>query len=134
MFKASTISFNGASGPGIWEKEFLSKVEISIRAGIRSYRFSNFIVKKDEPSVVVVLAISGRTAGLAIYDGSGRILAEYSRGKARNDSVVFDIKSKEGTARIKWYLGFNTIVSIFESYSSDGRLGSSEVTYYKMKR
>ncbi|VAX20875.1 hypothetical protein MNBD_NITROSPINAE04-302 [hydrothermal vent metagenome] len=130
IYKAYTLNFNGA-GPGIVEQEFKSKVEINVRSRIRSYRFSNFISGQKEPDVVVVLAISGRTAGLAIYDASGAKLAEYTRGRARNDSVFFKVASKKGVARIKWFLGNTTIVSAFESYDNKGQLGASEITFYK---
>jgi len=130
IYKAYTMNFNG-SGPGVVEQEYKSIVEISVRSQIRSYRFSNYISGKKKPDVVVVLAIAGRTAGLAIYDGSGNILAEYSRGRARSDSVFFDLTSKKGVSRIKWFLGTHTILSAFESYDNKGRLGASEITFYK---
>jgi len=130
IYKAYTLNFNGA-GPGIVEQEFNSKVEMSVRSQMRSYRFSNFISGRKEPDVVVVLAISGRAAGLAIYDASGNKLAEYTRGRARNDSVFFKVVSKKGVARIKWFLGNTTIISAFESYDNKGQLGASEMTFYK---
>lgn len=130
IYKAHTLNFNGPS-PGIVEQEFKSKVEINVRSQIRSYKFSNFISGRKEPDVVVVLAISGRTAGLVIYDGSGRPLAQYSRGKARNDSVFFEVAGEKGIVRVKWFLGNRTIISVFESYDNKGRLGSSEMTFYK---
>lgn len=131
-YKAHTINFNGVS-PGIVEQEYKSIVKISVRSQIRSYRFSNYLSGRKEPDVVVVLAISGRTAGLAIYDGAGAQLAEYSRGRVRNDSVIFEMATQNGVIRIKWFLGKRTIFSIFDSYDKKDRLATSEMTFYKTK-
>lgn len=132
IYRAHTLNYNGVSS-GVVEQDYKSVVEISMRSQIRSYRFSNYVTGRKEPDVVVVLAISGRTAGLIIYDGSGRTLAQYSRGKARNDSVFFEEAGEKGVIRIKWYIGNKTIYSIFESYDNKNQLGASEVTFYETK-
>lgn len=129
-YKAYTLNFNGIS-PGVVEQEYKSVVEISVRSHVRSYRFSNYISGRKEPDVVVTLVIAGRTGGLVIYDGSGKILAQYARGKARNDSVFFEVVGEKGTVRIKWFIGHRTIISVFESYNVKNQLGSSETTFYK---
>ncbi len=132
-YQVSTILFQGFPSPKVIEKSFRSKVEFNKRHGIKSYRFSNYFQKSKTPSVVVVLAISGQTAGMGIYDSSGAVLAEYSNGRVAGDFVYFDINSKEGSSKIKWFLGVKTISSVIESYTKDGVLGQAEVTIYKRK-
>jgi len=132
-YKVSAILFQGFPSPKVVEKSFRSKVEFNKRLDIKSYRFSNYFQKSKTPSVVVALAISGQTAGMGIYNSSGAILAEYSNGRVAGDFVYFDINSKDGSSKIKWFLGDKSIFSVIESYTKEGVLGQAEVTIYKRK-
>jgi len=129
-YTAHSIIFNRSAPPSVSEKKFRCEMESLNRSDLRSYRFSNFLSNGAEPDVVVTLAISGRNAGLGIYNSVGTALAEYTNGKAVENMAEFELRGNEGVTKIKWYLGEDNILSVFESYDATGVLGGSENTIY----
>ncbi len=133
-FNAHSVFYTRAPTPKVWEKKFRSVVDIRSRKELNSYRFSNYLDKDDkEPGVIVVLAISGSTAGLGIYDSNDRPLAEFPKGTVSGSSVQFTQEEENGKISIKWFISSDSIVSMFETYGKDGLLGRSEVTFYNPK-
>ncbi|MBI4829032.1 MAG: hypothetical protein HY804_09530 [Nitrospinae bacterium] len=100
-----TIYYRAAPAPRVWEKKFTSKVEISRRGEVRSYRFFNFVEGTGKPPLTVTLALSGAVAGLAIYGANGAPLAEY--------------------------IGPEVITSLVQSYDAAGTMVYSEITWYR---
>lgn len=132
-FTASTVIYNTSPQPNVQEKKFNGVLTVNVRSGIRSYRFRNHFGKKGDPDVTVVMALSGATAGMGIYDRNGRTLAEYPKGKVMGPAVVFENRTEEGYMRVRWFLGERTVVSSIQSFSGDGELGYSEMTFYKIR-
>jgi hypothetical protein len=130
---AHSIIYQRAAQPSVTEKVFRCEMELLVRPDLKSYRFSNYISGGEKPDAVVTLAISGRAGGLGIYSASGEPMAEYPAGKASENMVEFEVRQKDGVTKVKWYLGADSILSIFESYDSAGGLGFSESTVYLSK-
>ena len=128
-----TIYYRAAPAPSVWEKKFTSKVEISRRGEVRSYRFLNFVEGTAKPPLTVTLAFSGPAAGLAIYGPDGAPLAEYPQGAARGDTALFSTKLAEGRSEIRWFIGPEVITSLVQSYDSAGTLVYSEITWYRSR-
>lgn len=126
-----TIYYRAAPAPQVWEKKFTSKVEISRRGEVRSYRFFNFVEGTGKPPLTVTLALSGAVAGLAIYGANGAPLAEYPQGAARGDTASFAAKLNEGRAEIRWFIGPEVITSLVQSYDAAGTMVYSEITWYR---
>lgn len=126
-----TIYFRAAPAPQVWEKKFTSKLEISRRGDVRSYRFYNFVEGTGKPPLTVTLALSGAVAGLAIYDANGAPLAEYPQGAARGNTASFTAKLTEGRAEIRWFIGPEVIASQVQSYDNAGTLVYSEISWYR---
>jgi len=129
-YTAHTTIYNLRASPPVTSKTFKSECEIHKRAEIFSYRFSNFLGAGDEPTVVVTLAISGRSAGMGIYDPGGAVRAEYQQGVSQGDYAFFNFKTEQGSTQIKWFLSGRSISSVIESYDVNGALGYSEITVY----
>lgn len=132
-FTASTVIYNASPQPNVQEKKFNGVLTVNVRSGIRSYRFKNHFGKKGDPDVTVVMALSGHTAGMGIYDKTGRTLAEYPKGRTIGPTVVFETRTEKGYMRIRWFLGEETVVSSIQSFSNDNTLGYSEVTFYRIR-
>lgn len=130
---AHSIIFTSVPQPVIVEKKFTTQLETLVRSDLRSYRFSNYISGKDKPDFIVTLALSGRSAGLGIYNSDNVPLVEYPSGKAFINMAEFEMRSENGSTKIRWYLGEKKILSIFESYDAKGMLGVSENTIYLLK-
>ena len=133
QFRAHTIVYNSVPVSVVQEKEFISQLEYQERGAIKSYRFSNYITRGERPDIVVTLAVSGRSAGLGIYNADNQPLMEYPQGVVMGKYVEFLLESEEGSSKIRWYLGDEKIFSVFESFNSDGMLGAAENTLYLLR-
>ena len=130
---AHSIIYTRGLSTSVAEKVYNCEMELLTRSGLNSYRFSNYVSGLAKPDAVVTLAISGRSAGLGIYNANGEPLAEYPAGNVNGALVEFEVRQKDGIAKVKWFLGEGAILSVFESYDSAGNLGYSENTFYSSR-
>lgn len=130
VYKARAFIFTATPAPTVSEKRFKVEVDINIRGDIRSYKFKNDFGGDPKANTVAQVAFSGPSAGFGIYDHTGAKLAEYTNGKASGPSAVFEIKTQGGTTNIRWLFAADSVVSIIEAISTDGRLAYSEATMY----
>jgi hypothetical protein len=129
-YKARAFIFTATPSPVMSEKRFKVEVEVNIRGDIRSYKFKNDFGGDPKANTTSQVAFSGQSAGFGIYDHAGAKLAEYTNGKASGPSAVFEIKTQGGATNIRWLFASDSVVSIIEAVSPDGRLAYSEVTVY----
>ena len=94
-FTANAIIYHIASVPNTNERSFKSRVTIDKRSSIVSYKFENFITGGKKADNSVILAISGHTAGLGIYNWSGAPLIEYGQGKVNGAVTIFERRDKK---------------------------------------
>lgn len=130
VYKARAFIFTAAPSPVLNEKRFKVEVDITIRGDIKSYKFKNDFGADPKANTVSQVAFSGQSAGFGIYDHAGGKLAEYTNGKVSGPAAVFEVKNQGGTTNIRWFFSLDSVVSIIEAVSPDGRLVYSEVTTY----
>ena len=132
-FSANATVYHIASVPNINERSFKSRVTIDKRASIVSYKFENFVTGQKKADNSVILAISGNTAGLGIYDWSGAPLVEYGNGKVNGPAVTFIRREKSGKTEARWIIGDDIAISQINTFNAENFLIHSEITTYRAK-
>lgn len=130
QYRAKSIIYSASPSAMTIEKKFSSSVEINVASGVRSFYFRNDFGGDKKANTSAQVALSGQSAGFAVYDYAGTRLVEYTNGRNTGPAALFEIKSPNGLTRIRWFFGTQDIVSIVESYGMDGALAYSETTYY----
>jgi len=95
----------------------------------------NFLGRAAQPATVVMLAVSGKSAGMSILTSRGVLIEEYTLGKVIADgSIIFDKNDKQGNRTyIRWVLAEQSMGSFVERYDRKGNILSTELTTYRVK-
>lgn len=132
-FMAHTMTFSMQSGGTVDEKNFVSMITVNTGNNVRSYKIENFISGNKIPDTTILLAVSGRVAGLSILGADGATLAEYDHGKVAGGSVTFSKSDKDGTNYLRWIVGKNHMSSFVEGRNKDNEVVFSEITMFSAK-
>ena len=130
-FMAHAVIYHIASTPKINERSFKSRVTVDKRPSITSYKFENFVTGQGKSDNSVILAISGDSGGLGIYDWSGAPLIEYSQGKVNGSVITFKRQGKSGKTYARWIIGDAVAISQIDTFNVDNVLIHSEITTYQ---
>lgn len=132
-YKAQTQIYSRSPEPAVAERKFRGDVEINVKGGVRSYKFSNDFGADPKANTVVTVALSGASAGFSVFSGAGAKLVEQTNGKSSGGAALFDTRSKDSYSQVKWYFGPSSVSSVIEAYGQDGKLVYSEVTSYTLQ-
>ncbi len=132
-FAAYSMTFSMQSGGAVDEKNFESQITVSTGGNVRSYKIENFISGNKNPDTTLLLAVSGRVAGLSILGADGATLAEYDHGKVAGGSVTFKKSDKHGTNYLRWIVGKNHMSSFVEGRNKKNEVVFSEITMFSAK-
>ncbi len=129
-YQTHTLIFNGSTGAEVSERAYRTETSIAVRSTVQSYRLENYVNNLPKPDTVVLLAISGKTAGLSILGPAGIPLAEYSNGKVVGNTLLFEQSGETGKLRIRWMMGISGMASFVESLNPRGEILYSEITTF----